>query len=162
MFFECSFFSFFVILGALRLHFCSHFDSLLGALGLWKNIWKCVTVVNFRDLAPSRQSLFAGLDCGCVLMVSFCRFLWFWVVLGLPFWDLLVPIVVKKGVRKKGTKSVAKRECRETGLWGCGPLKHINIQICYNLTGGPNTPWRAYGTVADIYIHIYIYVTHIS
>ena len=34
MFFECSLFLISMILGALRLHFGSHFDSLLGALGI--------------------------------------------------------------------------------------------------------------------------------
>ena len=74
-FFERSLFLFFVILGGPGLHFGSHFASLLGSLGLCKKCQKCTTVVNFRGLTPSRQSLFASLDYGCVLMTTFCRFL---------------------------------------------------------------------------------------
>ena len=74
-FFERSLFLFFVILGGPGLHFGSHFASLLGSLGLCKKCQKCVTIINFRGLASSRHGLFAGLDCGCVLMTSFCGFL---------------------------------------------------------------------------------------
>ena len=93
---ECSLFLILVILSVHRLHFGIHFDTFLGALGLFKNSWKCVSVINFRGLTPSGQSLLAGLDRECVLMLSVCRCLWFWVVLGSPFWALLVPIVVTK------------------------------------------------------------------
>ena len=64
-----------MFLGALTLNFSSHVDVILGALGLWKNSEKCVTVVNFSGLTPSRQGLFAGLDCGCVLSIMFFDFL---------------------------------------------------------------------------------------
>ena len=122
-FFECACFWFFVILSALRLHFGFHFDSLWGALGLWKNSWKCVTVINFRGLTPCRQSLFAGLDCGCVLMVLFSRFLWLGAVLRVPVWDLLVPFVATKWVLKNRCKKSSKMGLRATqvkpspGLW---------------------------------------------
>ena len=95
VFFECSRFWFFVILSAQRLHFGFNLNSFLGALGLFKNSWKCVTIINFRGLTPSGESLLAGLDRECVLMLSFCRIVRFWVVWGSPFWALLVPIVVK-------------------------------------------------------------------
>ena len=70
-FFECLLFRFFVILGARRLHFSINFEVILRVLELWKNLQNCVTVINFRGLALSRYSLFASLDCGCVLIVIF-------------------------------------------------------------------------------------------
>ena len=70
-FFECSCFWIFVILSAQKLHCGSHFDSFLGALGLFKNSWKCVSVVNFRGLTPFGRSLLPGLDCECVLRLIF-------------------------------------------------------------------------------------------
>ena len=63
-----------MFLGALRLNFGSHFDVIVGALSLRKNSEKCATVVNFSGLTPSRQGLFAGLDCGCVLIIVFLIF----------------------------------------------------------------------------------------
>ena len=63
-----------MFLGALTLNFSSHFDVILGALGLWKNSEKFVTVIKFCGLTPSRQGLFAGLDCGCVLIIVFLIF----------------------------------------------------------------------------------------
>ena len=101
LFFECSWLLFLMILGALRLNFRSRFTSLLWALGFWKNMWKFITVVNFRGSTPSRRSLFAGLDCGCILMMSFCSFLWFFDVLEFQFWDLLGILVVEKEVWQK-------------------------------------------------------------
>ena len=81
-FFECSCFWIFVILSAQRLHCGSHFESFLGALGLFKNSWKCVSVVNFRGLTPFRRSLFPGLDRECVLrlifLICFLDFRSFW------------------------------------------------------------------------------------
>ena len=63
-----------MFLGALRLNFGSHFDVILGALGLRKNSEKCATVIKSSGLTLSRQGLFAGLDCGRVLLLvfSFC------------------------------------------------------------------------------------------
>ena len=37
VFLECSLFLMLVIFSAQRLHFCIHFDTFLGALGLFKN-----------------------------------------------------------------------------------------------------------------------------
>ena len=65
---------FFVILSAPRLHFSSHFDSLVGALGLWKNLQNCVTVIKFSVLTPSKHGPFAGLARGSVLMMFFFAF----------------------------------------------------------------------------------------
>ena len=106
-FLECWFL--FTILNALRLHFGSHFDIIVGALGLWKNSSNCISISNFRGLDPSRRSLLVGLDHGCVLMTSFFGFLWFWAVLRLPFFDLLVLIVVKKGVLKNKMQKVSQK-----------------------------------------------------
>ena len=56
---------------------------------LWafgKTAESVVRVVNFRGLTPSRRSLFVGLDCGWVSMMSFSDLLWFWAISGLPFW----------------------------------------------------------------------------
>ena len=52
-----------MFLVALRLNLGSHFDVILGTLGLGKNSEKSVTVITFSGLTPSRQGLFAGLDC---------------------------------------------------------------------------------------------------
>ena len=60
--------------GCPRLHLSFHFGCLVRALSLWKNSEKCVLVIHFRGLTPSRQCLFAGLDCGCVLLIGFRRF----------------------------------------------------------------------------------------
>ena len=111
-FFECPLFLIFCDLGCPEAPFWLHFDSFLGALGLWKNSWKCVTIVKFRGLAPSRRSLFAGLDQEGVLMTSFSRFLRFCVFLRLPFGHLLAPVVVKKQVRKSDAKKCPKMGMR--------------------------------------------------
>ena len=108
MFFWVPIFLIFWDLGCPEAPFWLHFDSFLGALGLWKNSWKCVTIVKFRGLAPSKRSLFAGLDQEGVLMTSFSRFLRFCAFLRLPFGHLLAPVVVKKQVRKNDAKSVIK------------------------------------------------------
>ena len=60
-FFECSCFWIFVILSAQSPHSGFHFDCFWGALGLSKNSWKCVRVVNFRGLTPLKLSPFLGL-----------------------------------------------------------------------------------------------------
>ena len=85
IFCECFCFRFFVSLGAQEFHCGSDFDFFLGAAGLLKNRWKCVSVVKFRGLAPSWTEFFPGLDCECVLKGSFCRDLQFQVVLGRCF-----------------------------------------------------------------------------
>ena len=66
-FLECSRFWIFVFLDAQRLHFGFHFDSFLGALGVLRNSYKCVTIVNFRGLTPLGCDLFPDLDRECVL-----------------------------------------------------------------------------------------------
>ena len=40
-------------------HFSSHLGSFLGAHGPLKNSWKCVTIITFKGLAPSRQGPFS-------------------------------------------------------------------------------------------------------
>ena len=97
-FFECSCFWICVTLSAQRLHSGFHFDSFWGALGLLKNSWKCISVINFRGLTPLGRSLFPGLDRECVLRLSFYRNFRFGMVWGSLFWILLGPIVVKKSV----------------------------------------------------------------
>jgi hypothetical protein len=62
----------FVTLTAQRLDLGSYVDSFLGAMALWLNCSKCVTVIDFRGLAPPDE-VFAGLDCGCVLVMDVCR-----------------------------------------------------------------------------------------
>ena len=44
---------------------------LLEVSAFGKTAESVAMVVNFRGLTPSRRSLFGGLDCGCVSMVSF-------------------------------------------------------------------------------------------
>ena len=114
-FFECPLFSIFCDLGCPEAPFWLHFDSFLGALGLWKNSWKCVTIVKFRGLAPSKRSLFAGLDQESVLMRSFSRFLRFCDLLRFPFGHLLAPVVLKKQVWKNSANSVRKWACESSG-----------------------------------------------
>ena len=141
LFFSMFLYWIFVILGARRLHFSSFLCVLLGALGLWKNTEKCVPASNFRGSAPSRRSLFAGLDCGCVLMLSFCSFLWFWAIWRLPFWALLVPIVVKKRVLKNRCEKCRKGERKRTRSQVCGSFKTNKTSQQQDI--GSNTPWRA-------------------
>ena len=74
VFFECSRFGIFELLDARRLHFSSHFDSFLGALGVLKNRQKCVSVVNFRGLASSECDFFEDFDHECVLTLIFSDF----------------------------------------------------------------------------------------
>ena len=85
-------------MGAPRLQFGSHFGSISGARSIWKNSSKCVRVVTFEGLTPSKRSLFACLDHGCVWKPSFEQFLSFWPVLGVPVGALLVQIAVQNGV----------------------------------------------------------------
>ena len=77
VFLEGSLFWILVILSGQRLHFSIHFNTFLGDLGLFKNSWKCVTIINFRGLTPSRPGLLAGLDCECVLILICWRILRF-------------------------------------------------------------------------------------
>ena len=95
-FFVCSAVGIFVILSAQRHHLGFHFQAFLGALGLFKNSWKCRTVVIFRGLTPFRKSHLAGLESECVLWLSFYRNFRFGVVRGSQFWTLVGPIVVNK------------------------------------------------------------------
>ena len=75
VFFECSRFGIFELLDARRLHFNSHFDSFLRALGVLKNRQKCVRVVNFRGLASSECDFFEDFDHECVLTLIFFQIL---------------------------------------------------------------------------------------
>ena len=63
-------FSIFYDLGCPKTQFC---------LAFGKTSESVVMVVNFRRLTSSRRSLFAGLDWGCVSMISFSEFYDFWV-----------------------------------------------------------------------------------
>ena len=74
VFFECSRFGGFEFWDARRLHFSSHFDSFLRALGVLKNRQKCVRVVNFRGLASSECDFFEDFDHECVLTLIFSDF----------------------------------------------------------------------------------------
>ena len=79
-------------------------------------------MIIFRGLAPSRRNLFAGLDCGCVLILSVsdvCDFQLLFVPTLRPFgtnrW--------KKNVLERDAKSVQKDVCRPReeklrGGWG--------------------------------------------
>ena len=75
------------------------FRLLFGSL--LKNSWKCVTIVKFRGLAPSRRSLVAGLEQERVLRRSLSRFLWFYAFLRFPFGRIFTSVVVKKQVWEK-------------------------------------------------------------
>ena len=46
--------------------FGSHLVSIWGGCAIWKNSSKCVSVVTFEGLSPSRRSLFPGLVSECV------------------------------------------------------------------------------------------------
>ena len=74
-FFVVAFYDFFVILGARGSILAPISGFLCEPWAFGKNSEKCATVINLRGLTPSRQSLFAGLDCGCVLMMGFYDFL---------------------------------------------------------------------------------------
>ena len=71
--------------GALRLNFGSHFEVILEALGLRKNSEKCATIIKFSGLTRSRQGLFAGLDCGRILLMVFLSFSHFLLFRGSHF-----------------------------------------------------------------------------
>ena len=72
------------ILGAHRLQFGSHFGSISAALGIWKNSSKCVSVVTFDSLRPSKRSLFACFDRRCVWEADFEQFFAFLANFGDP------------------------------------------------------------------------------
>ena len=72
------------ILGAQRLQFGSHFGSISAALGIWKNSSKCVSVVTFDSLRPSKRSLFACFDRRCVWEADFEQFFAFLANFGDP------------------------------------------------------------------------------
>ena len=156
MFFRILFFIGFCDFECPEIHFGYHFDSILEALGLWKNSWKCVTVIKFTGLTSSRHTLFAGLDGGCVLILGFCSFFQFWAVSRFPFGDLLVPYVVKKEFWKKMRKVVKKGSAGKPGPGAVGPSKQDNRQQTSDyLDIGSNTPWRAWRHGGG-YIYIYI------
>ena len=118
------------------------------ALGLWKNGWKCLTVIHFRDLTASTRSSCAGLDCGCVLMLRFCRVLWFVAVLRLTCLDLLVLIVVKKEFWKNIQKVSKKGSAGHKGKTvsgGVGPFKNKKTSrpTSQQWDIASNTPQRA-------------------
>ena len=94
-----------LILGTQRLQFGSHFGSISGALGIWKNSSKCVRVVTFEGLTPSKRSLFACLDHGCVWKPGFEQIFEFLASLGGPSGspfgtDCCPKRGLKKGVQK--------------------------------------------------------------
>ena len=138
------------------------FHSLLGALGPWKNSCKCVTIIKFRGVAPSRRSLFAGLARGCVLMRSVSRFVRFCAILRLPFWHILAPAFVKKEAWTNDAKSVQKwvrRFYKPNHPRSCGPLKNrrkpdnqTTRQWIEHALACLAARWRIY-----IYIYIYTY-----
>ena len=72
------------ILGAHRLQFGSHFGSISAALGIWKNSSKCVRVVTFEGLRPSKRSLFACFDRRCIWEADFEQFFAFLANFGGP------------------------------------------------------------------------------
>ena len=123
VFFECSRFGIFELLDARRLHFSSHFDSFLGALGVLKNRQKCVRVVNFRGLASPECDFFEDFDHECVLTLIFFQIF----VIFSDFWDLnfdrfSIKNRNQKKVRKKGHRLVL-RKLGKMARGGCGPLK---------------------------------------
>ena len=133
-FFQCCCLMFFWVL--VFLNFCDFecpetlfwlpFWLHLGSPGPLKNSWKCVTVINFRGLTLPDSIFLHVRTMGAFWEWYFDRFMWFWAVLRLPFWDLLVPFVVKKEVWKNDAKSVPKGECKPRGEnrpRGCGSLK---------------------------------------
>ena len=108
VFLECYFFLTLVILSAQRLHFGIHFNTFLGDLGLFKNSWKCVAIINFRGLTPSGPGLLAGLDRECVLIQLFCWRLRIFVVWGSQFWALLEAFLLRKKVLKNRAASFSE------------------------------------------------------
>ena len=67
----------FVIFSAQRFHSGVNFRTFVEALGLFKNSWKCVTIVISRGLTSFGWHFFRGLDRECVLRLSFYRILRF-------------------------------------------------------------------------------------
>ena len=92
-------------MGAPRLQFGSHFGYSSGALSIWKNSSKCVRVVTFEGLTPSKRRLFACLDHGCVWKPGFEQFFEFLASFGGPSGspfgtDCCPKRGLKKGVQK--------------------------------------------------------------
>ena len=153
MFFWMFFFRLLVILGARRLHFGFNFEVILSVLDLWKNLQNCATVINFRGLAVSRYSLFASLDCWCVLIVRFfmkfviCR--WFeapiFRYVGANRYKKVwkqIQHIIKNGSPGNEVKTVME----EGGSLKQKNTRHQNIR---NQDIASNTPCVPKGTVAD-------------
>ena len=91
-FFECPLFLIFCDFGCPEAPFWCHFDSIFGALGLWKNSWKCVTIVKFRGLAlPDGVFLQASIRNAFwwAVFLDFCDFGVFWGSRLGTFWHQL-------------------------------------------------------------------------
>ena len=134
-----------MILSALRLHFGFHFDSLLGHPQNSKNLQNHCKLLPKWGSAPSRQSFFEGLDCGCVLMMIFLQIFvilcCFWAPILRPFGT----IRCKKMSSEKMMQKVLKNGYAvhaSNFVPGGGPLKQRN-QTIRQPDIGPNTPQRA-------------------
>ena len=93
------------ILGAHRLQFGSHFGSISAALGIWKNSSKCVSVVTFDSLRPSKRSLFACFDRRCIWEADFEQFFAFLANFGDPSGNPFGTDCDKKQGLKKESKN---------------------------------------------------------
>jgi hypothetical protein len=149
-FFECACFWIFVILSAQTLHCGFNFESFWGALGLSKNSWKCVSVVNFRGLTPLKSVFSQVLIVSAFLSWFFTEiydFQWFWGVNFLYFWE---QSSWKKKVLKTGTRGTSGN----LSNGGEGPLKQAKqaARSSDNQTMPQTRPGVPIGTVADIYI----------
>ena len=148
-FFVCSLVAIFVTLSAQRHHVGFHFQAVFGALGLFKNSWKCRTIVIFRGLTPFRKSHLAGLESECVLRLRFYRNFRFWMGLGSLIWTLLGPIVVIKWMLKNRAAS----RNGKNGTGGVSPLKQDkqarHLRHLRQPDNASNTPCVPIGTVAD-------------
>ena len=156
-FWSVRFFSFFVIWGAPMLYFGKLFGSFLGALGHWKNSWKCVTVIKFKGLALPNCIIFDDILEGALKKASGTRCLAILSDFGLHGRSHLA---FKKQRRKKVFSGKSSRRQGEgwgrggggVPSWKCGSLKTKSrpsrISTVYR-TGPYKHALRPKGTVAD-------------
>ena len=108
MFFRVFAFSIFCDFRCPEAPFWYQFWSYFESPGALKKPLKLCNCRQFQRFGPFQIQCF----CKCWLRMrfdsEFFRFLWFLAVLRVPFWDLLVLIVVKKEVWKKDVKNDEK------------------------------------------------------
>ena len=164
MFFRVLAFSIFCDFRCPEAPFWCQFWSYFESPGPLKKPSKLCNCHRFQRFGPFQIQSF----CKSLLRVrfdsAFFRFLWFLAVLRLPFWDLLVLIVVKKEVWKKYEKNDQKRERNERNKNGTGRVGSLKTEENKTSEFKKTRHWIKHALAClkarwRIYIYIYIY-TH--